>query len=222
MVQELGLVGSPTERFRVLCLGAHADDIEIGCAGTLIQLLAARPGTEVRWLVFSAPEDREREAHASARRLAGDAASLTVEVLHLRDGHFPTQRAEAKERLESLREDFAPDLIFTHRGADRHQDHRLVSELTWQTFRDHLVLEYEIPKYEGDLGRPNLFVPLPEEIARSKARHLMEAFPSQRDKAWFDEETFLGLSRLRGVECGSQSRYAEGFYSRKAVVTWGS
>lgn len=205
------------EPLRLLCLGAHSDDIEIGCAGTLWRLLGERDQIHVRWVVMSGSDAREREAHASAERLAERAASLEVEVLRFRDGYFPDQWADLKRTMEGLRAESSPDLIFTHRGADRHQDHRVVSELTWQTFRDHLVLEYEIPKYEGDLGQPNVYVPLSEETARRKAAHLLEFFPSQQTKSWFVEETFMGLASVRGLECRAAGGYAEGFYGTKMI-----
>lgn len=208
----------PSEGLRVLCLGAHPDDIEIGCAGTLMRL-AGRPGAlDVRWRVFSGDGEREAEARESARRLLDGAASLDVDVLGFRDGFFPDRWGEIKAAFEVLKDGPPPDLVLTHHGRDRHQDHRAVSELTWNTFRDHLILEYEVPKWDGDLGRPNVYVPLGRERARRKARHLVEAFPSQRGKAWFDEETFLGLSRLRGVECGADGGHAEAFHGRKAVL----
>lgn len=204
-----------SEELRVLCLGAHSDDVEIGAGGTLLRL-ASRPGDlDVRWIVFSGDGEREREARESAGRLLEEAASLDVDVLGFRDGFFPGQWPEIKEAFEELKGEPEPDLVFTHRREDRHQDHRTVSELTWNTFRDHLILEYEIPKYEGDLGTPNTYVPLSAETSRRKADHLVEAFPSQRRKSWFDEETFLGLSRLRGVECGAEEGHAEAFHGSK-------
>lgn len=203
---------------RVLCLGAHSDDVEIGCAGTLLRLRDELSDLELRWVVFSGGGEREKEARGSARRLVGDSPSTELEVLGFRDGFFPDQWAEIKEAFEELKSGPTPDLILTHHRDDRHQDHRVVSELTWNTFRDHLILEYEVPKWDGDLGQPNLYVPLGRETARRKARHLVEAFPSQRDRPWFDEETFLGLMRLRGVECDPADGYAEAFHARKAVV----
>lgn len=217
----LRLSRSDGEPLRLLCLGAHSDDIEIGCGGTLLRLLGERDEVHVRWVVMSGADAREQEAHASAERLAERAASLEVDVLGFRDGYFPDQWTDLKRATEELKGEAEPDLIFTHRGVDRHQDHRVVSELTWQTFRDHLVLEYEIPKYEGDLGRPNLYVPLSQETARRKAEHLLEFFPSQREKHWFDEETFRALARLRGVEARSETNYAEAFVGRKSTLVLG-
>lgn len=206
------------ERLRVLCLGAHPDDIEIGCGGTLLQMASGPEGLEVGWFVFSATGDRRREAEASARRLLDRTAELEIEVLGFRDGFFPDSWGEIKEVFETLKERAAPDLVFTHYRHDRHQDHRIVSDLTWNTFRDHLILEYEVPKWDGDLGSPNVFSPLGADDARLKARHLLESFPSQREKPWFSEETFLGLSRLRGIECRAPEGHAEAFYGRKIVI----
>ncbi len=197
---------------RLLCLGAHADDLEIGCAGTVLKLASAR-GASVRWLVFGAAGPRMIEARQSAESLLSDAADSEIEVHSFRDGFFPYQGGEIKERFEQLKREFDPDLIFTHTRGDLHQDHRLLNELTWNTFRRHLILEYEVPKYDGDLGAPNCFVELPAELVDRKIRHLMEHFPSQRNRRWYDEETFRGLLRLRGVEAGL--KYAEAFYLRK-------
>jgi LmbE family N-acetylglucosaminyl deacetylase len=202
----------------VLCLGAHADDIEIGCGGTLLALLASRPQTVVHWVVFSgAPGPRELEARESAKRFLRDAGGRHVAVHGFRDGFFPDEHTGIKERFETLKAAVSPDVVFTHYGADRHQDHRVIAELTWNTFRDHLILEYEIPKYDGDLGRPNVYMPLDETVVGAKVTHLLEAFPSQRAKHWFTEDLFRGLLRVRGVEAGGAARYAEAFHTRKAV-----
>lgn len=202
----------------LLCLGAHADDLEIGCSGTVLRLIAERRRVDVHWVVFSGDARRAREAHDSARRLLRGAASLDVEVAGFRDGFFPFDGAAIKEWFEQVKRRVDPDLILTHRGDDAHQDHRMVSELTWNTFRDALILEYEVPKYDGDLGRPNVFVPLGPAIRRRKVRHLMSAFPSQRRKRWFTASTFDGLMRLRGVECAAPEGYAEAFYARKLLI----
>lgn len=204
----------------VLCLGAHADDIEIGCGGTLLQLAAERR-VAVRWIVLSGDARRAREARRSAERLMRGAAALAVDVAGYRDGFFPAEGAALKEYFERLKRGVAPDLIFTHRGDDAHQDHRVVSELTWNTFRDCFILEYEIPKYDGDLGHPNVFVPISPAARRRKVRHLMAAFPSQRRKRWFTASTFDGLMRLRGVECAAAEGYAEAFHARKLVMSAG-
>jgi LmbE family N-acetylglucosaminyl deacetylase len=202
----------------VLCLGAHPDDIEIGCGGTLLALAARRP-IAVDWIVFSgAGGVREREARDGARRFLRRTAQHHVEVLGFRDGFFPAAFTEIKEYFESLRAGPDPDLIFSHWLDDRHQDHRTIAELTWNTFRHHLVLEYEIPKYDGDLGRPNVYVPLSPAMSRTKARHLLAAFPSQRRKAWFTTETFTSILRLRGIEARAPQGYAEAFHGRKVVL----
>lgn len=200
-----------------LLLGAHSDDIEIGCGGTLLALLGASPATRVRWVVFSGDGERAEEARASADAFLAEAEDATVDLHGFRDGFFPHHGAEIKERFEELK-GFAPDLILTHRGTDRHQDHRVISELTWNTFRNHLVLEYEIPKYDGDLGRPNVFMPLSEELRTRKVDLLLEYFASQRQKSWFTRETFEGIMRIRGIECASPTGYAEGFDARKITL----
>jgi LmbE family N-acetylglucosaminyl deacetylase len=201
---------------RVLCLGAHSDDIEIGCGG-LILWLAARRKMTVDWVVFSANGEREREARRSAALFLRSVAGKRVLVKSFRDGFFPYEPA-IKETFESLKRETAPDLVLTHYRDDRHQDHRTLSDLAWNTWRDHLILEYEIPKFDGDLGAPNVFVPLARAICLQKARHLQAAFGSQRDKHWFSDETFMGLMRLRGMECRSATGYAEAFYGRKIVL----
>jgi LmbE family N-acetylglucosaminyl deacetylase len=203
----------------VLCLGAHSDDIEIGCGGTLMTLLAEQPELQVHWVVFSAGGERGGEARASAEKLLEPAAKRNIVLHNFRDTCFPFFGLEIKERFLQLQREVQPDLIFTHRREDLHQDHRFVAELTWNAFRNHLVLEYEIPKYEGDLGGPNFFVPLAENLARRKIEHLLAHFPTQREKPWFTAGTFEGLMRLRAVECNAKSGFAEAFHCRKIV--WG-
>jgi len=200
---------------RVLCLGAHADDIEIGCGGTLMRLLAERPATSVLWVVFSTNPVREREARASADAFLSGAAAAEVVVRDFRESYFPAVTSDMKDFFETLKRREPPDLVFTHRREDLHQDHRTVAELTWNTFRDHLILEYEIPKYEGDLGQPNVFVPLPEGLARRKIELLLRHFASQRSRSWFRAETFEAILRLRAVECNAPEGFAEGLYGRK-------
>ena len=202
----------------VLCLGAHSDDIEIGCGGTLRKLIAQNKDLTVHWVVFSASGVREREARSSAEQFLGSAKKLKIEIATFRNGFFPYVATEIKEFFESLKELPEPDLIFTHYRDDRHQDHRLVSELTWNTFRDHLILEYEIPKYDGDLGSPNVFVTLSDAEISAKEDHLMSFFKSQHDKQWFTKDTFSSLCRIRGIECNSPTGFAEGFYGRKVVL----
>ena len=202
---------------RVLLLGAHADDVEIGCGGTILRLVERNPSLQLRWVVLSATGARRDEAMASAAAFSEDAAGHDVVVGDLRDGFLPYDAgaaATAKELVEA-QVAFAPDVVFAPHRHDRHQDHRLVSDLAWNSFRDHLVLEYEIPKYDGDLGTPNVFVPLTDELAQRKAALLAEHFPSQRDRHWFTTELFLGVLRLRGMEC--RSPWAEAFHGRKVV-----
>lgn len=207
--------GSP---LKLLLLGAHCDDIEIGCGGTVLQLLAARPDTEVSWVVFSSNEIREREARASAALFLQGAGRTDVLIEKFRDGYFPWEGMRIKETFDRLRTRFDPDLVFTHHREDRHQDHRMVSDLTWNTWRSHLVLEYEVPKYDGDLGQPNLYNPLTRAACGEKARAICEVFRSESRKGWMTEDTFLALARLRGVECGAPEGYAEAFHCRKAVL----
>jgi LmbE family N-acetylglucosaminyl deacetylase len=203
----------------ILCLGAHPDDIEIGCGGLILDLLARNRQVNVSWVVFSATATRAREAQASARLFLNGAASKKVTIHRFRDGFFPYDGAKIKKAFEALKRSIpAPDLVLTHYRDDRHQDHRAISDLTWNTFRAHLVLEYEIPKFDGDLGTPNCFVPLSREISLRKTEHLEKAFTTQTDKHWFSAETFLGLMRLRGVECRAPEGYAEAFYARKFVL----
>jgi len=219
----LGLaLGARGRGLRILCLGAHPDDIEIGCGGTVLSLLDARPDAEVLWVVFGAHGARADEARASAAAFLEGAARAEVDVFEFRDGFFPARVGAIKERFEELKGRIEPDLVLTHRDADRHQDHRMVSELTWNTFRHHLVLEYEIPKYDGDLGRPNLFVPVTREVRARKVELLLEHFATQRSRTWFTAETFEGLMRIRGIECASPTGYAEGFHARKLVLGFAS
>jgi LmbE family N-acetylglucosaminyl deacetylase len=215
-VLPFSLPGAASVR-RVLALGSHSDDIEIGCGATLLALTRARPDVEVTWVVLGAEGVREREARASAE-LFMEGAKAEVLVHGFRDGFFPYVGGEIKDVFEELKGRLEPDVIFTHSRHDLHQDHRLVCELTWNTWRDHLILEYEIPKYDGDLGTPNLFVPLSRELAREKVRLLQEAFASQSTKHWFEDELFLGLMRIRGMEGRAPSGYAEAFTCRKSAL----
>lgn len=203
---------------KVLCLGAHCDDIEIGCGGSLLQLCSSNRPIDIRWTVFSGSDARAEEARNSAEHWLKQAESGQVDVYAFRDGFFPNDWAEIKERFEELKGEFNPDFIFTHAAHDRHQDHRIVNELTWNTFRNHFILEYEIPKYDGDMGSPNFFIPLSEMTTKDKISGLMKYFGTQQDKHWFCEELFLGLMRIRGMESNSSSGYAEGFYIRKACM----
>ena len=213
----LSLAGENRRQLQILCLGCHSDDIEIGCGGAVLRLAAQYPECAIRWVVFSAQGIRAEEARRAAELFAG--ARLRPPMLRtFQDGFLPYVGGEVKTVFEELKNITSPDLIFTHYGQDAHQDHRLVSELTWNTFRDHFILEYEIPKYDGDLGRPSVFVPLETGVCRDKVRYIMDTFQSQRGKRWFAEETFLGLMRLRGMECNARSGYAEAFYCRKLLL----
>lgn len=203
--------------YRVLCLGSHCDDIEIGCGGTILKLIESYPNTVFHWVVFSSNQQREREAYESANSFLRNAKAKTIVIKNFRDGFFPFIAIEIKEFFEQLKQDFAPDIIFTHYRNDLHQDHRLISDLTWNTFRNHFILEYEIPKYDADLGSPNLFFHLDESICRTKTKYLIDSFQSQKEKQWFTEETFFSILRLRGVESNAPSKYAEAFYCRKVV-----
>jgi LmbE family N-acetylglucosaminyl deacetylase len=202
---------------RVLCLGAHSDDIEIGCGGTVLRMIEQSNSIEFYWLVLSSNPKRAKEAERSANAFLGGARNKTVVVKSFRDGFLPYLGPPVKECFEELKKVFTPDVIFTHCRHDLHQDHRLVCELTWNTFRDHFILEYEIPKYDADLRSPNFFVPLSDTQARKKVNSLMRYFTTQQNKRWFAEELFYGLMRLRATEAASPTRYAEAFYCRKVL-----
>lgn len=201
----------------VLCLGAHSDDIEIGAGATLLSMMDRGIRLEVVWVVLSGAGERESEAKASAADFLVAAASAQIEVKFFRDGFFPEQGEEIKSWFEALKKQVNPDLILTYRRDDAHQDHRHVSRLTWNTFRDHCILEYEIPKWDGDLGQPNLYVPISSDTLQRKIDLLTSNYASQRSKQWFDADTFRGLARLRGMECRAEERYAEAFFARKLV-----
>jgi LmbE family N-acetylglucosaminyl deacetylase len=203
---------------QILCLGSHSDDIEIGCGGTILRLAEQYPCSVFHWVVFSAKEEREAEARRAASLFTGSAHLRGPLVKAFPDGFLPFVGAEVKAVFEELKKTVSPDLIFTHNRKDAHQDHRLIAELTWNTFRNHLILEYEIPKYDGDLGQPSLFVPLQAEKCQNKVHYIMDSFQSQHCKHWFQEDTFLSLMRLRGMECNAPSGYAEAFYCRKLVL----
>jgi LmbE family N-acetylglucosaminyl deacetylase len=215
----LSLVLSPDRLgpLKLLCLGAHADDIEIGCGGTILRLAAEVQNLIVRWIVFSGVGPREAEARNSAATFLENVAEKQIEVLRFRDGYFPFQGADIKDCFETVKRDFDPSLILTHWQGDAHQDHRLVVELTHNTFRDHFVLEYEIPKYDGDLGNPAFYVPLTQAQLQRKLETIGRHFPSQRGRSWFSEETFLAMARLRGIGCNAPEGLAEAFYVRKIV-----
>jgi LmbE family N-acetylglucosaminyl deacetylase len=208
----------PGETLSVLCLGAHADDIEIGAGGTILQWIASGIRLEVRWCVLSAIGARAEEARASAAAFLAGAVSSRLELGEFKDGFFPYQGADIKAWLEILKADSDPDVILTHRRGDAHQDHREVCQLTWNLFRDHLILEYEIPKWDGDLDQPNVYMPLSSAALGRKTELLLAHFGTQRSKDWFDAETFTGLARLRGMECRAPERYAEAFVLHKATL----
>ena len=202
----------------VLCLGAHADDIEIGCGGTLLKLVEQNPNISVDWIVLSATSPRSREARQSARVFLGNARQKHLVIKKFRDSYFPFAGDRIKKFMQQLSRQASPDVIFTHQRRDLHQDHRLIAELTWNAFRNHLILEYEIPKYDGDMGAPNAYVHLSKAVAERKVRHICETFKTQRSKQWFDRDTFLALLRLRGLESNSPSKYAEAFYCPKLLI----
>ncbi len=217
-MQTLALSNHTGRPRNILCLGAHSDDIEIGCGGTILKLVNAPEGAIVHWVVFAGDEQRAQEARIAADRFLQCTRARTVETKTFADSFFPYMAGQIKEEFRNIRENFAPDIVFTHFRSDLHQDHRLISELTWNEFRDHLILEFEIPKYDGDLGSPNVFVPLDAEICERKVEYIFDTFQSQRSKRWFMPDTFLALMRLRGMECNSPSKYAEAFYCRKVVL----
>jgi len=211
-------LAQPNGRLSVLCLGAHSDDIEIGAGGTILEWIASGVRLEVRWCVLSAIGPRAEEAVASANAFLAGAASSRIELGQFKDGFFPYQGDDIKAWLEFLKADVDPDVILTHRRSDAHQDHREVCQLTWNLFRDHLILEYEIPKWDGDLDQPNVYMPLTSAVLERKIELLHAHFGTQRSKDWFDAETFAGLARLRGMESRSRERYAEAFVLRKATL----
>jgi LmbE family N-acetylglucosaminyl deacetylase len=211
----LGERGAPLS---LLCLGAHCDDIEIGCGGTILRLLAERPGSTVTWVALASNREREHEARGSASEFLAGAARSEIVVKSFRDGYFPFQGTEIKDFFEATKAIVKPQLILTHHRQDRHQDHRLIAELTWNTFRDHLILEYEIPKYEGDLGLPNVYAPLSAATAQQKIALILRYFPSQGSRRWFRPENFEALLRLRGLECNAPEGLAEAFHGSKLVI----
>jgi LmbE family N-acetylglucosaminyl deacetylase len=211
-------LAAPGERLTVLCFGAHSDDIEIGAGATLLSMIARGIRLDVHWCVLSGGVDREREAQASAVDFLTGAAQTLIEVMPFHDGFFPEQGEAIKSWFEALKPRTNPDLILTHRRNDAHQDHRLVCRLTWNTFRDHCILEYEIPKWDGDMGQPNVYMPVPASALQRKIDFVMTHFGSQRSKQWFDPETFRGLARLRGMECRAPEGYAEAFFGRKLSI----
>jgi LmbE family N-acetylglucosaminyl deacetylase len=206
------------EKPKILCLGAHSDDIEIGCGGTILRLAQANPQSQFLWVVLSGDETRREEALKSAHIFLDGIESKQIDIHNFRESYFPFIGAELKDVFEETRAKYNPDVIFTHYAHDAHQDHRLLSDLTWNTFRDHFVLEYEIPKYDGDLGNPNTFICLDEKIVQSKIKYICDVYQSQSRKRWFTDDTFRSILRIRGVESNSPSKYAEAFYCRKMVI----
>lgn len=216
-MQRLGLFSGPGGPKRILALGAHADDIEIGCGGTLLRLAEERPDLEVLWVVMAATEERAREAERSAAAFLRGFAKSRVVVKRHRDGFLPYSGAAVKEDFEAVKREFTPDVVFTHQLQDRHQDHKLVAELTWNTWRNHLVLEYEIPKYDGDFGSPSVFAPLSAATVDRKIALVLEHFGSQAGKHWLTPDLIRSVARIRGMECVAPEALAEAFYCRKAV-----
>ena len=215
---EFGIPRPRNRPLRILCLGAHCDDIEIGCGGTILKIAGKGRPVHVTWVVFASTPVRGREAHASAREFTRRAPGSQIIVKDFRDGFLPYTGGDVKDFFEELKDAVDPDLIFTHYRFDLHQDHRLICELTWNTFRHHLILEYEVPKYDGDLGQPNVFVPLDATTSRRKVRLILKHFQSQRSKHWLTENTLVSLLSLRAVESGSRAKYAEAFYCRKLLL----
>ncbi|MGH7790368.1 MAG: PIG-L deacetylase family protein [Candidatus Binatia bacterium] len=214
---ELALPRDPQTALRILCLGAHSDDIEIGCGATVLRLVRQYPAASFCWVVFGADrEHRKREAGAAATAFLAGAVTPQIRIESFRDGYFPFAGERLKQRFEEIKAAFQPDVIFTHSRDDLHQDHRVIGDTTWQTFRDTLILEYEIPKWDGDLRAPNCYVPVPADLADRKVELICEHFQSQRDKQWFTPETFRALMLLRGIE--SRTRFAEAFHARKLVL----
>jgi len=215
----LKLFNNPDKTPHLLCLGAHCDDVEIGCGGTLLKLIAAQVNIHITWVIFSSTEARKREAEVSASLFCKNAGNLDLRILDFRDGFLPTEGIKLKEAFEQVKKDIpAPDVIFTHYRNDLHQDHRAVSDLTWNTFRNHLILEYEIPKWDGDLAVPNSFITFNQETGRQKIAYLQQAYNSQKQKKWFSDDLFWSLMRIRGMECNADSTIAEAFYSRKLLL----
>lgn len=203
------------KKLDILSLGAHCDDIEIGCGGTLLRLINEDRVQHVKWIVFTSTEERKKEAIASAEHFLKNVNSKEIIVLDFKDTVLADSKQEVKLYLQSVKSGFFPDLIFTHHRNDLHQDHKLLSELTWNIFRNHLILEYEIPKYDGDLGHPNFFITLDEHLVSQKIEALLQYYESQKEKHWFDKETFVSLLRVRGLEIASPTRYAEAFHVKK-------
>jgi LmbE family N-acetylglucosaminyl deacetylase len=205
------------QRPNILCLGAHPDDIEIGCGGTILRLLEELPEAQFYWIVFSGNQIRRKEAYDSATIFLEKAKAKKIDIQGFRESYFPFVGATIKDYFEKLGKEISPDIVFTHHRGDAHQDHRVISDLTWNTFRHHFILEYEIPKYDGDLEVPNWYVLLEEAYVKRKIGNLLGVYQTQRQKPWFDEETFRSILKIRGIESRSPTKYAEAFYCRKIV-----
>lgn len=203
---------------KLLCLGAHCDDIEIGCGGTILKLIEDYEIDQIKWVVFTSNEIRKREAICSAKKFLEPVDKIDIKIFDFKDGYLPSTWSEVKHEFEKIKEGYTPDIVFTHYRNDLHQDHRTLNELTWNTFRNHLIMEYEIQKYDGDLGNPNLFVPLKNAHIQEKKEIIINSFKSQLNKQWFDDELLNSVMRIRGVECASESKYAEAFYCRKMTI----
>ena len=214
----LRTVLNKNDHLKILCIGAHSDDLEIGCGGAILRLLQEYPESEVYWIVFSSPGIRATEARDSAGLFLKDAKQKTIIIQEFPDSLFPSVFNQIKSYFEELKITVSPDLIFTHYRCDLHQDHKLLSDLTWNTFRNHLILEYEIIKFDGDLGVPNFFIPLSEELISQKIKNILSVFNSQKTRSWFSEDTFRSIMRIRGIECNSADRFAEAFYCRKILI----
>jgi LmbE family N-acetylglucosaminyl deacetylase len=214
----LGFQKKDDSALRFLFLGAHCDDIEIGAGGTVLGLAERHPEAHFHWVVFASNPGRAKEAEASAEAFLGDVANRHIEINSFRESFFPYIGADIKAHFENIKQRVNPDVIFTHYRDDRHQDHRVISDLTWNTYRDHFILEYEIPKYDGDLGRPNVFSALATRHLEKKIELLLTHFESQADRSWFDAETFRAILRIRGVECNAPERHAEAFFCRKGMI----
>jgi len=212
------LAFSKKSSLSLLLLGAHCDDIEIGSGGTILRLLQEYNVGHIKWVVFTSNEDRKKEALASAKRFLEDAVEFDIEVHDFKDGYLPASWTSVKDAFEKIKNSYKPDVIFTHYRNDLHQDHRLINEFTWNTFRHHLILEYEIPKYDGDLGNPNVFIPMDKKTVKRKNEIILSSFKSQLKKQWLDEQLLTSMLRLRGMECASDSHYAEAFYCRKMTL----
>jgi len=208
-----------SESLTILALGAHCDDIEIGCGGTILSIINNNANVNITWIVFTSNEKRKVEASIGAKLFTKNVKKLDLKIYDFRDGFLPYHGEELKEIFEEIKKNIDPDLIFTHYRHDLHQDHRLVSELTWNTFRNQFILEYEIPKWDGDLGAPNSFVHLEESIASQKIKYLQQTYNSQQTRAWFTDDLFWSIMRIRGMESNSPSRIAEAFYTRKSVLS---